>query len=294
MKKLHGTGVALVTPFDESGHIDFAALKKVLVHTAKGVDYYVVMGTTGESVTLTKEEKKKVLSFVIQNNPKKLPIVYGIGGNNTAAVLEELQHTDLDHVDAILSVSPAYNKPSQEGIFRHFSIIANISPLPLVLYNVPGRTASNMTAETIVRLAGNKNIIGVKEASGSLEQCMKIAKDKPSEFMLISGDDLLTLPMYAIGAVGVISVLANAFPGVFKAMKECALDGNYPKAQQALNKIVDINAPMYEESNPVGVKQLLSEMGICGPHVRLPLVPASDKLAARIKALYSATKKGQR
>ncbi len=294
MKKLHGTGVALVTPFDEAGHIDFAALKKVLVHTAKGVDYFVVMGTTGESVTLTKEEKKKVLSFVVQNNPKKLPIVYGIGGNNTAAVLEEIQHTDLTHVDGILSVSPAYNKPSQEGIFRHFSIIANVSPLPLVLYNVPGRTASNMTAETIVRLAGNKNIIGVKEASGNLEQCMKIAKDKPSDFMLISGDDLLTLPMYAIGAVGVISVLANAFPTVFKAMKECALDGNYQKAQQSLNKIVDINGPMYEESNPVGVKQLLSEMGICSPHVRLPLVPASDKLAARIKALYSATKKGQR
>src|SRR3954468_20641947 len=258
MRKLHGTGVALVTPFDDSGNIDFAGLKKVLTHTAKGVDYYVVMGTTGESVTLTKEEKKKVLSFVIQNNPKKLPIVYGIGGNNTASVLEEMQHTDLDHVDAILSVSPAYSKPSQEGIFRHFSIIANISPLPVVLYNVPGRTASNMTAETIVRLAGNRNIIGVKEASGNLEQCMKIAKDKPSDFMLISGDDLLTLPMYAIGAVGVISVLANAFPVVFKTMKDCALVGNYPKAHQSLNKIVDINALMYEESNPVGVKQLLS------------------------------------
>ncbi len=294
MKKLLGTGVALVTPFDGSGNIDFAALKKVLVHTAKGVDYYVVMGTTGESVTLTKEEKKKVLSFVLQNNPKKLPIVYGIGGNNTAAVLEEIQHTDLAHVDAILSVSPAYNKPSQEGIFKHFSIIANVSPLPIVLYNVPGRTASNMTAETIIRLASNKNIVGVKEASGNLEQCMKIAKDKPSDFMLISGDDLLTLPMYAIGASGVISVLANAFPTVFKGMKECAIDGNYPKAHQFLNKIVDINGPMYEESNPVGIKQLLAEMGICGPYVRLPLVPASDKLAARIKSIYSATKKGQR
>jgi 4-hydroxy-tetrahydrodipicolinate synthase len=294
MKKLYGTGVALVTPFDESGNIDFAALKKVLVHTAKGVDYYVVMGTTGESVTLSREEKKKVLSFVVQNNLKKLPIVYGIGGNNTAAVLEELQHTDLSHVDAILSVSPAYNKPSQEGIFRHFSIIANVSPLPLILYNVPGRTASNLTPETILRLAKNKNIIGVKEASGNLEQCMKIAKDKPSDFMLISGDDLLTLPIYAIGGVGVISVLANAFPAVFRSMKECALEGNYAKAQQSLFKIVDINGPMYEESNPVGVKQLMSEMGICGPQVRLPLVPASDKLAARIKALYLATKKGQR
>lgn len=294
MKKLHGTGVALVTPFDESGNIDFAALKKVLVHTAKAVDYYVVMGTTGESVTLSKDEKKRVLSFVLQNNPKKLPIVYGVGGNNTAAVLEEIQHTDLSHVDALLSVSPYYNKPSQEGIIRHFNLIANVSPLPLILYNVPGRTASNLTAETIVKLARNKNIIGVKEASGNLEQCMKIAKEKPSDFMLISGDDLLTLPIYALGGVGVISVLANAFPGVFKAMKEHAIEGNYSKAQKELFKIVDINGPMYEESNPVGVKQLLSEMGVCGPHVRLPLVPASDKLAAKIKSIYTATKKGLR
>lgn len=293
MKKLYGTGVALVTPFDESGNIDFASLKKVLVHTAKGVDYFVVMGTTGESATLSKEEKKKVLAFVLNNNSKKLPIVYGIGGNNTATVIEEIQQTDLRQVDAILSVSPYYNKPSQEGIFRHFSLVADVSPLPVILYNVPGRTASNLSSETILRLAQHKKIIGVKEASGNLEQCMKIAKEKPLSFMLISGDDLLTLPLYAIGAVGVISVLANAFPVVFKKMKEFAFSGNYSKAQMELYKLVDINGPMYEEGNPVGVKQLMHVMGICGPHVRLPLAMTSEKLAARINSIYLATKKGQ-
>ena len=294
MKKLYGTGVALVTPFDESGNIDFRSLKKVLEHTAKGVDYFVVMGTTGESVTCTKEEKKKVLSFVASNNPKKLPIMYGIGGNNTASVIEEIHQTDLRSVDALLSVSPYYNKPSQEGIFRHFSVVADASSLPVVLYNVPGRTASNLTADTIVRLAQNKNIIGVKEASGNLEQCMKIAKEKPNNFMLISGDDLLTLPMYAIGGVGVISVLANAYPVIFKKLKEFALSGNYVRAQKQLYQLIDINGPMYEEGNPVGVKQLLFEMGICDPHVRLPLTNASPKLSEKIKSIYRATKKGQR
>lgn len=294
MKKLYGTGVALVTPFDESGNIDFASLKKVLVHTAKGVDYWVVMGTTGESVTCTKEEKKKVLSFIAGNNPKKLPILYGIGGNNTASVIEEIHQTDLRNVDALLSVSPYYNKPSQEGIFRHFSMVSDASPLPVILYNVPGRTASNLTADTILRLAQNKNIIGVKEASGNLEQCIKIAKEKPDSFMLISGDDLLTLPMYAIGGVGVISVLANAYPVIFKKMKEFAFSGNYAKAQKELYQLVDLNGPMYEEGNPVGVKQLLYEMGICDPHVRLPLTNASARLSEKIKSIHRTTKKGQR
>ena len=294
MKKLNGTGVALVTPFDESGAIDFASLKKVLRHTSRGVDYFVVMGTTGESVTMTKEEKKEVLTFVLKNNQKKLPIVYGIGGNNTASVLEEIKTTDLSEVDALLSVSPYYNKPSQEGIIRHFSIIADQSPRPIILYNVPGRTASNLSAETILRLAGHKNIIGVKEASGNLEQCMKIAKEKPSSFMLISGDDLLTLPIYAIGGVGVISVLANAFPTVFNNIKKSVEANSYGKAVKELFKLVDMNGPMYEEGNPVGVKQLLFYMGICGPHVRLPLMAASPKLSEKIRELYSATKKGQR
>jgi len=292
MKILYGTGVALVTPFDENGTIDFPALKRLLVHTAKGVDYYVVQGTTGESATLTKEEKRKVLSFVIKNNSKKLPVVYGIGGNSTAAVLEEIEHTDFRQVDAILSVSPYYNKPSQEGIVHHFNFVADASPVPVILYNVPGRTSSNLSASTTLRLARHKNIIGVKEASGNLEQCMKIAMEKPSNFMLISGDDLLTLPLYAIGGVGVISVLANACPVVFRKMKEFAFAGDYSKAQKELFKLVDINAPMYEEGNPVGIKQLLNEMGVCGPNVRLPLVQASDSLVRKIRGIYEANKKG--
>jgi 4-hydroxy-tetrahydrodipicolinate synthase len=292
MKKLFGTGVALVTPFDRAGSIDFASLKKVLAHTAKGVDYFVVMGSTGEAVTMSKEEKKDVLAFVLKNNPKKLPIVYGIGGNNTAAVIAEIKETDLAGVDAVLSVSPAYNKPSQEGIFQHFVAIADASTLPVILYNVPGRTASNITAETTLRLATHKNIIGVKEASGSLEQCMKISKDKPAAFMLISGDDLLTVPIYAIGGVGVISVLANALPVEFRKMKEAVIEANYPKAQKELFKLVDINGAMYEEGNPVGVKQLLSLMGICEPYVRMPLLKASEKLKEKIQSIYMATKKG--
>ncbi len=294
MKTLHGTGVALVTPFDESGNIDFASLKRLLVHVSKGVDYLVVQGTTGESATLSKEEKRKVLAFVIKNNRKNLPIVYGIGGNNTAAVLEEIQDTDFSSIAAILSVSPYYNKPSQEGIVHHFHFVADASPRPVILYNVPGRTASNLAASTTLRLAKHKNIVGVKEASGNLEQCMKIAMDKPSDFMLISGDDLLTLPIYAIGGVGVISVLANAYPVVFKKMKDFAFSGDYAKAQKELFKLVDINAPMYEEGNPVGVKQLLYEMGICGPNVRLPLIQASDALVRKIRAITQATKKGPR
>lgn len=294
MKKLYGTGVALVTPFDQSGDIDYASLKKLLVHTSRGVDYFVVMGTTGESVTLSKEEKKKVLAFVLRNNLKKLPIVYGIGGNNTAAILEEIQGTDFQHVDAILSVSPYYNKPTQAGIIQHFSLIADASPVPVILYNVPGRTASNLTAETTLRLARHKNIIGIKEASGNLEQCMKIMKEKPSTFMLLSGDDLLTLPIYAIGGVGVISVLANAFPVVFRKMKDFAFKGDFARAQKELFKLVDINGPMYEEANPVGVKQLLSEMGVCGPYVRLPLLKASEGLRNKIKSLHQAIKKGPR
>lgn len=286
MKKLYGTGVALVTPMNEQGNIDYKSLKKLLRHTAKGVDYFVVMGTTGESATLSKEEKKQVLAFVQDNNPGNLPIVYGIGGNNTQSVLEEIKATNLQGVDALLSVSPYYNKPSQEGIYQHFKAIAQASPIPVILYNVPGRTASNLTAKTTLRLANLKNIVGVKEASGNLEQCMIIAKKKPADFLLISGDDLLTLPIYSIGGAGVISVLANALPKVFFKIKENVLAGNLPKAQIEQFKLLEINGPMYEEGNPVGVKYLLSLMGICPPHVRLPLVEASVFLQKKIGDIY--------
>jgi 4-hydroxy-tetrahydrodipicolinate synthase len=284
-KKLHGTGVALVTPFDNSGEIDFQALKKLFRHTSKGVDYYVVMGTTGESATLSKEEKKEVLQFVIANNIKKLPIVYGIGGNHTQSVVDEIRSTELTNVDALLSVSPYYNKPSQEGIYQHFIVVANASPIPVILYNVPGRTASNLTAETTLRLAKHKNIIGIKEASGSMEQCMKIAKEKTADFLLISGDDMLTLSIYAIGGVGVISVLANAYPVIFKKIKEYMRTSKLNRAQQEQFKLLEINASMYEEGNPVGLKHLLKTMNIGNGHVRLPLVAASGTLQKKIEIL---------
>jgi 4-hydroxy-tetrahydrodipicolinate synthase len=287
MRQLFGTGVALVTPFNENGEIDFKGLKKLLTHTAKGVDYFVVMGTTGESATLSKEEKQNVLKFILANNPKKLPVVYGIGGNNTQQVLDEIRSTVLEGVTAILSVSPYYNKPSQEGIYQHFKTIADTSPLPVILYNVPGRTGSNITAPTTLRLAMHQNIIGIKEASGNLEQCMKIVRDKPKDFMLISGDDMLALPIYSIGGVGLISVLANALPQVFKKIKENFHAGKIAQAQVAQFKIIDINSPMYEEGNPVGVKYLLNLMGVCMPHVRLPLTEASGELKKKITELYN-------
>lgn len=285
MKQLHGTGVALVTPMNEKGEIDYKAMRRLLTYTAKSVDYYVVMGTTGESATLSKEEKKLVLDFVKNNNRKKLPIVYGLGGNNTQSVLEEIKSTDLSGVDAILSVSPYYNKPSQEGIYQHFKAVAKTSPIPVILYNVPGRTASNLTAETTLRLAKLKNIVGVKEASGNIEQCMRVAKEKPIDFMLISGDDMLTLFIYAIGGVGVISVLANALPKVFSGIRNSMEAKKLSQAQAEQFKLLDINAPMYEEGNPVGVKYLMSLLGICEPFVRMPLLEASESLKDKINKL---------
>ena len=285
MKKLHGTGVALVTPFDNKGKVDFAGLKKLLHHTAKGVDYYVVMGTTGESATVSKDEKKEILQFVRTNNPKKLPIVFGIGGNSTQAVLASISETDLAGVSAILSVSPYYNKPSQEGIFQHFKSIADSSSLPIILYNVPGRTASNLSASTTLRLAQHKNIIGIKEASGNIEQCMQIMKHKPKDFMLISGDDLLALSLYAIGGVGVISVLANTYPVIFKNLHVAILQNDFKKACTEQFKLLEINGSMYEEGNPVGVKYVLEQMKICNHYTRLPLVSPSKGLQEKIKKM---------
>lgn len=291
MKKFYGTGVALVTPFTESLEIDYKALKKLLRHTAKGVDYYVVMGTTAESPTITTKEKESLLEFIKANNPDKLPIVYGIGGNDTSKTIEEIEKTNLNGVGALLSVSPYYNKPSQEGIYQHFKMVADKSPIPVILYNIPGRTGSNMTAETTLRLAEHPNIIGIKEASGNIEQCIKIAKYAPKDFLLISGDDMLTVTLYALGGKGVISVLANPFPVIFRKMKEFAFAGNYTKAAQEQYKISDINGPMYEEGNPVGAKYVLSKLAIAEAHVRLPLVKASLPLQKKIDSLYDAMKK---
>lgn len=283
MNILYGTGVALVTPFTKSGAIDYRSLERLLVHTAQGVDYYVIMGTTGESATMTGQEKIDVLEFIKGHNPKRLPLVYGIGGNNTAQVVKEIGQAKLKGVDALLSVSPYYNKPSQEGIYQHFKAVAKVSPVPVILYNVPGRTSSNLSAETTLRLSQLKNIIGTKEASGNIEQCMRIAYAMPKDFQLISGDDLLTAALYALGGSGVISVLANAYPMVFKAIKLAAKKGDFKQAAAVQFSLLDINGLMYEEGNPVGIKQVLSEMGICENHTRLPMVPASQSLRGKIR-----------
>ena len=282
MEKLFGTGVALVTPFTEEGLVDYNGLKSVLDYTALGVDYYVVLGTTGEVATTTKEEKKAILSFVKANNAKNLPIVYGIGGNNTAAVVEEIKNTDFSGVDALLSVSPYYNKPSQRGIIAHFNMIADASPVPVILYNVPGRTMSNMTAETTLELAQHENIIGIKEASGNLDQCRVIASKKPEGFLLLSGDDLITTEIIEMGGNGVISVLANGFPEEFSKLARLALAGKFAEAKKVSDSFEGINPLMYAESNPVGIKEVLKQKGICGAQVRLPLVTASDQLKQQI------------
>jgi 4-hydroxy-tetrahydrodipicolinate synthase len=213
--------------------------------------------------------------------------VYGIGGNNTHAVIEEIHYTNLKGVSALLSVSPYYNKPSQEGIYQHFKKVADTSPLPILLYNVPGRTGSNLTADTTLRLAQHTNIIGIKEASGSVEQCLKIAKEKPKDFLLISGDDMFTVPLYSIGGAGVISVLANAYPLIFKKMTEHAKAGNFAKASSEVFKLLEINGPMYEEGNPTGLKYLMSLMNLCGPYYRLPLVEPSAALKKKIEKAFA-------
>jgi 4-hydroxy-tetrahydrodipicolinate synthase len=285
MNELRGTGVALVTPFDDQGLVDYHGLEKLLSFTGAHVDYFVVMGTTGESATCTTEEKAKVLAFCKAHNPRQLPIVYGIGGNNTAAVVAEIENTDLEGVSAILSASPYYNKPSQRGIISHYEAIADASPLPIILYNVPGRTASNLEAATTLQLAGHPNIIGIKEASGDLEQCLNIAKAMPSDFFITSGDDLLSTKLIEMGAQGVISVLANGFPESFSTTIQTALNGDFGKSQLLMDGFSAINPLMYEESNPVGIKAVLSAKGICGDQVRLPLLAASEALKAQIKAL---------
>lgn len=285
MEKFRGIGVALVTPFNDDKSVDFKGLENLVNHTINiGVDYLVVLGTTGESATCTLEEKQQILAKVIEVNAGRKPIVFGIGGNNTLEVCNTFEKFDLKGVDAILSASPYYNKPTQEGIFQHYYAIADNSPLPIILYNVPGRTASNITAETTLRLAQHKNIIAIKEASGDLEQCMKIAKDKPSDFMLISGDDLLTTSMISFGADGVISVLANAYEK-FPNLVHKALDRDFKGASSLLFELIEINNLMYTEANPVGVKAGLEILGVCGREVRLPLLKASKSLMSQLKGL---------
>ena len=285
MDKLHGTGVALVTPFAPDFSVDYAAWRRLLDHCIEGgVEYLVINGTTGESPTTTAEEKAELLRVAKEHVAGRLPLVYGIGGNDTAGTVRLFRSTDLHGVTAILSASPAYNKPSQAGLVAHFQHLADASPLPIILYNVPGRTASNLTADTTLRLARHHNIIGIKEASGNLEQCLAIGAGKPKNFLLLSGDDMMTPALIAsAGAQGIISVLANALPKRFSDMTRRALAGDFAASRKLLHEFLPLNPLMYEESNPVGVKAALEALGVCGPTVRLPLLEASEGLKDRVR-----------
>lgn len=289
MTKFRGTGVAIVTPFNEDKSVDYNSLEKLVNHLVDGgIDYLVVQGTTGESVTLTKQEKQETLAFIQKVNNGRLPIVLGIGGNCTATVVDALKSTDLTGVDAILSVSPYYNKPTQEGIYQHYKAVSEASPLPIILYNVPGRTSSNILPATTLRLANDfKNIIAIKEASGSLEQCMEIINNKPEGFLVISGDDALTMPFVAIGGDGVISVIANAFAKGFSDMVRAGLNDDVKTARKLHYKYFEMIDYLFVEGNPAGIKVALKELDITGDSVRLPLVNVSDKTKNRIIEIMS-------
>lgn len=286
MNKFHGTGVALVTPFNADGSVDYDGLKKLINYQIDGkVEYLVSLGTTGETATLNKDEKKKIWAFTAEINNGRLPLIAGIGGNYTAEVTAAIKDFDSLGYDAILSASPYYNKPTQEGIYQHYKAISESTDLPVLLYNVPGRTASNVSAETTCRLATDfKNIIGTKEASGNFDQFNQIMRDKPADFMLISGDDPVALPMISLGAVGVISVVGNAIPLVFSEMIRLCLKGDFKAAQVLHLKTVEFTRLAFEEGNPAGIKAALKHFGVCGDQVRLPLVAASDRLTQLISA----------
>lgn len=273
---LKGMGVALVTPFKADKSIDLQALARLVEHQIKsGIDFLVVLGTTAETPTLSADEKHQVRDFVAQRVAKRVPLVLGMGGNNTMGLVEELRTTDLSDYDAILSVVPYYNKPSQEGIYQHYAAVAQASPVPVVLYNVPGRTGVNMTAETTLRLANDfpDKIVAVKEASGNFTQIDDIIKRKPADFMVISGDDGITFPLITLGAVGVISVIGNAFPREFSKMVRLALEGDFANALLIHHKFTELFSLLFVDGNPAGVKCLLHAMGWMENELRLPLVP---------------------
>lgn len=290
LNKLKGTGVALVTPFHKDGNIDFKSFKKLIDRCIQGnVEYLVPLGTTGESATLTVDERRAVIDFVLEVNENRVPVVLGLGGNSTQEIVRQMSETDFSGISAILSVSPYYNRPSQRGIIQHYKIIAGESPVPVILYNVPARTASNMDAETTLELAHDvKNIVGIKEASGNLEKAMKIIQEKPKDFLVISGDDVVTLPLLACGADGVISVVANAFPRDFSEMVRQGLDGNFDKAKKLHYKYLDIMHGIFVDGNPSGVKGMLSTMNICSEHVRLPLTAVGKAGLNKLEALVQA------
>jgi len=289
--KLKGTGVAIVTPFRKDSSIDFLSLEKLINHIlSNGVNYLVVLGTTGETATLNSDEKKAILNFVIETVEKKVPIVAGFGGNNTSEIVSSIKHYNYNGINAILSVAPYYNKPGQKGLYNHYKAIANASSLPVILYNVPGRTSVNISAETTLRLAHDfENIVALKEASGDFEQTMQIIKYKPDDFMIISGDDMLTLPLISMGAHGVISVTANAFPKEYSNLVNFALKGKFKEAMNVQNNLLEIMQTLFVEGNPAGVKAALKILDITPDFLRQPLEQLSkatyNKLAKLIEEL---------
>lgn len=285
MNKFHGTGVAMVTPFNTDGSVDLEGLKKLInFQIDGGVQYLVSLGTTGESSTLSKDEKKSVWEFTKDTVAGRVPLVAGIGGNSTSEVIKALEDFDSTGYEAILSVSPYYNRPTQEGIYQHYKAIAQAASLPIILYNVPARTGSNMSAETTLRLAHDfKNIIAVKEAAGNFDQFNKILRDKPEDFLFISGDDAVSLPLISMGAVGIISVVANAIPAIFSQMINLCLEGKFKEAQPLHYKILEFTNSLFMEGNPGGVKEALKHLGICSNTLRLPLVNVSQNLSLTIK-----------
>ena len=287
--ELRGTGVALVTPFKSNGDVDFDGLKRLIDHVIEGgVEYVVSLGTTGESATMDEDERRAVLDFTKKAVAERVPIIGGFGGNNTRAVIDDIRSADLNGVSAILSVSPYYNRPTQQGIYLHYKALSEESPLPIILYNVPGRTSSNITAETTLRLAHDfSNIIAIKEASGNLGQCMDIVAGKPDGFLVISGEDELTLPMISFGMDGVISVVANAFPKDYSDMVRLAMQGKFSEAAVHHFALLPIIRLLFAEGNPGGVKCALKLLSVCGDHLRLPLANVSAKTEGVMKEAIS-------
>lgn len=282
-QQLQGTGVALVTPFTSDLKVDFDSLGNVIDTMIKGgVEYLVTLGTTGETPTLDKQEKLDIAQYTFEKVAGRVPVVVGIGGNNTAELINDLHKFPLDKAAAVLSASPNYNKPSQEGIYQHYKALAAESPKPILLYNVPGRTGRNMTAETTLRLAQLPNIAGMKEASGDMAQCMQLLRDMPEDFLLVSGDDALALPLIACGMQGVISVAANAFPAEFSAMIRLCLKKDFAAAKTMNDTLIEAYDLMFAENNPAGVKAFMAEKGWIGNHLRLPVVPLSEGLQAKV------------
>ena len=283
--KFRGLGVAMVTPFTTNGEVDYHALVKLTNHLIDGeVNYLVVMGTTGENPTLDETEQRKILDTVLETNDKRLPVVFGMGGNYTKALCDKIERYNLTGVDAILSASPYYNKPNQNGIHNHYKAVSESTDLPLIIYNVPGRTGSNISVETTLKLAEIKNIIATKEASGNFNQCMEIIKNKPADFMVISGDDSYTLPYISCGMEGVISVIGNALPMPFSKMVNLALKGEFEEARHIHYQLLDLMNTIFEDGSPGGIKVILEKLSVCGPSMRAPLYQPSDGVKSKLLA----------